>query len=711
MAVRKKDLLVEIGTEELPPKSLIDLASAFASGVRQGLDEAGLPHAAVETFATPRRLAVRVRRVGLRQPDREIRRTGPAVAAAFDAAGAPTRAAQGFAASCGSTIEALQQTEGPKGPVLLYVGQLPGRDTVEIVPEIVTRALERLPIARRMRWGAGDVEFVRPVHWVVMLLGSTVVPGTILGVTAGAHTRGHRFHAARDLKVTSPARYEAILRDRGFVIADFAERRERIRAGVAEAADAIGGIAVIDDALLDEVTALVEWPAPLAGRYDDRFLALPPEVPIATMQEHQRYFPVRDRSGALSPWFVAVANIESRDPAQVRAGNERVIRPRLADAAFFWDTDRREPLAARRERLERVTFEARLGSVADKTRRVRALAATIADRIGGDIEFAERTAELCKCDLVTSMVGEFPELQGVMGRYYARLDGEPGEVASAIAEHYQPRYAGDALPQTRSGMAVAIADRLDTIVGIFAIGQKPSGTRDPYGLRRAALGLLRITIEQGLELDLTHLIERAADLVYEDMRRVAAEGGQSIAGGRAVPDPLVADVYDYVFERLRAYYLEGEAGRALTTEMFDAVLANRPASPLDFDARLRALEVFLTLPDAASLAAANKRIANILRKAGEAPRSIDDDRLIDPAERILAEQVAAVERLVAPLREQREYTDTLRKLAVLRPAIDRFFDEVMVMAEDPDLRANRLALLARLAAMFLTVADLSRLPG
>lgn len=708
---KRSDFLIEIGTEELPPRSLAELAGAFAEGIERGLDESGIGHGVVESFATPRRLAVRVRRVATRQRDREVRRQGPPIAAAFDATGAPTRAAQGFAASCGTTVEALGRTDGPKGPVLVYVAELPGRETRELLPEIGARALEQLPVARRMRWGAGEVEFVRPVHWVVMLLGAAVVPGKVLGLPAGAHTRGHRFHAPGALKITSPARYESILRERGFVIADLRERRERIRAGVAEAADSVGGVAVIDAALLDEVTALVEWPVPLAGRFEERFLELPPEVPIATMQDHQRYFPVRDRGGALSPWFIAVANIDSKHPAEVRAGNERVIRPRLADAAFFWAMDRRQPLAARRAGLERVTFQARLGTLADKVRRVQALAATIADRIDGSLELAERAAELCKCDLVTSMVGEFPELQGVMGTYYARLDGEPAEVATAITEHYQPRFAGDALPQTASGMAVAIADRLDTIVAIFAIGQRPTGTRDPFGLRRAALGLLRIAVERRLDLDLTALIGRAADLVYEDLRRVAAEDGKSVAGGRAMPDPLVGEVYDYVIERLRAYYLEGDSGRALTTEMFDAVLANRPVSPLDFDARLAALEAFLALPDAASLAAANKRIANILRKAGEIPAAIDDDRLVDPSERILAEQVAAVERMVAPLREQREYTELLRKLAVLRPAVDQFFDDVMVMAEDPALRANRLALLQRLAAMFLTVADLSRLPG
>jgi glycyl-tRNA synthetase beta chain len=710
MAARN-DFLVEIGTEELPPRSLADLSSAFATVIEQGLVEAGIAHGAVEPFATPRRLAVRVRRVAARQRDQQIRRQGPPVSAAFDASGAPTRAAQGFAASCGTTVDALARADGPKGAVLLYVAELPGRETIELLPQLVARSLEQLPIARRMRWGAGEVEFVRPVHWVVMLLGSRVVPGEILGLPAGAHSRGHRFHAPQELRITSPARYESILRERGFVIADLGERRERIRTGVAAAAQSVGGVAVIGEALLAEVTALVEWPVPIAGRFDERFLELPSEVPIATMQDHQRYFPVRDPSGALTPWFIAVANIESRDPAQVRAGNERVIRPRLADAAFFWATDRREPLAARRQGLERVTYQAKLGSLGDKVRRVRALAAVVAARIGGSIALAERTAELCKCDLLSAMVGEFPELQGVMGTYYARFDGEPDEVATAIAEHYQPRHAGDVLPGTSSGMAVAIADRLDTIVGIFAIGQRPSGTRDPFGLRRAALGLLRITIERHLDIDLVDVIAVAVRNVYADLRTVAERTQQGAQRSEPAPDALEHEIYDYVMERLRAYYLEGDPAAAVSTEMFDAVLATRPRSPLDFAVRLTALEEFLRLPDAASLAAANKRIGNILRKAGGAGHDIDDDRLIDPSERILAEQVAAIARIVTPLLERREYAEALRKLAVLRPAVDRFFDDVMVMAEDPGLRDNRLALLARLSAMFLSVADLSRLPG
>jgi glycyl-tRNA synthetase beta chain len=544
-----------------------------------------------------------------------------------------------------------------------------------------------------MRWGAGDAEFVRPVHWVVMLYGREVVDATLLGISAGRMSCGHRFMAPREIRIASPGSYPAALERRGRVLADLDRRRDAIHAQVAEVARSVGGEAVIGDALLDEVTALVEWPVALAGRFETRFLELPEEVPIATMQDQQRYFPVRGPDGRLLPWFVTVANIESADPAQIVAGNERVIRPRLTDAAFFHAQDIRQPLASRRAALEQVTFQARLGSLHDKAERVRRLAESIATAIGGDPPLAARAAELAKCDLLTSMVGEFPQLQGVMGRHYALHDGEPVEVCEALAEQYLPRFAGDALPTTRAGMALAVADKLDTICGIFAIGQRPSGTRDPFGLRRAALGLLRISIERKLDLDLKALIEGAL---------------------AAMPFPAPGDwarqVYEFVVERLRAYYLEADGG--VTTEMFDAVLATEPASPLDFDARLRALVEFLALPDAQGLAAANKRIANILRQA-DAPAGgpIEAGLLLDPAEQVLGEQVLAVAGRVEPMFAARQYTGALQLLAALRKAVDDFFDGVMVMADDPALRANRLALLARIQSLFLRAADLSRLPG
>jgi glycyl-tRNA synthetase beta chain len=690
-----RDFLVEIGTEELPPKSLLALAAAFADGIEKGLKDAGLQHGAVERFATPRRLAVRVRRLEERQPDRAVERRGPPLKAAFDGQGAPTQAALAFAKSCGTEVAALEKLETPKGAWLVYRGTESGAQTLGLLPGIVQASLDALPIAKRMRWGAGEAEFVRPVHWVLMLFGREEVPCEILGVRAGSVTYGHRFMAPKALRIGSPASYVPTLHKRGRVMADIHERRESIRQGVVAAAGRVDGHAVIDDSLLDEVTALVEWPVPLAGRFDAQYLELPAEVPIATMQDHQRYFPVRDAQGRLMPWFVTVSNIESSDPAQVVAGNERVVRPRLSDAAFFWASDRKHRLDSRCDALKRVTFQTQLGSLHDKSERVRALAKSIAGAIGGDADLADRAAQLSKCDLLTSMVGEFPELQGLMGRYYAQLDGEAAEVCEALREQYLPRFAGDDLPATRTGMAVAIADKLDTVAGIFATGQKPTGTRDPFGLRRAALGLLRISVERKLDLDLQRLI------------------GQALAAlPFAAPENAAREVYDYVFERLRAYYLEGGAGFPITTEMFDAVLATRPASPLDLDSRLRALAEFLRLPDAQSLAAANKRIANILRKATEPVReTVDDNLLLDPAEQILAEQVAAVGRLVEPRFAARQYTEALQSLAVLRKAVDDFFDSVMVMADDPALRANRLALLRRLQSLFMHAADLSRLPG
>jgi glycyl-tRNA synthetase beta chain len=692
----KRDFLVEIGTEELPPASLFTLGAAFAEGIAKGLDAAVIKHGEVKWFATPRRLAVYVAGVADQQPDQQIKRQGPAVANAFGPDGQPTKAALGFAASCGVTVEQLLQVDGPKGKVLQYEGSKPGAPTISLLPGIVSASLDNLPIARRMRWGAGTQEFVRPVHWVVMLFGSAVVDAEILGIRAGKHTQGHRFHGPKSLAVPSPAKYCQLLLEKAHVVADVATRRERIRAEVNAVAESIGGQAVIEEKLLDEVTALVEWPVALAGRFDEEFLRLPQEVPIATMQDHQRYFPVRSADGKLMNYFITVANIASRDPDRVRDGNERVVRPRLADAAFFWDTDRKERLEARFAALKTVTFQAKLGSLADKSLRVASLAQRIAETIGGSAELAERAARLSKCDLLSAMVGEFPELQGLMGKYYAQHDGENPEVATALEEQYWPRFAGDKLPVTKTGIALSIADKLDTIAGIFCIGQKPSGTRDPYGLRRAALGILRTIVEHELDLDLRRLVDGAVSL-------------QPVAA----PENIGEEIWSYLMERLRASYLEDTAGRAVTTEMFDAVLASKPHSPLDIDVRLQALEKFLALPEAASLAAANKRIANILRKATgeELSGAVETSRLREPAERQLFDHVVSMERAVNPLFSRREYTAALTQLATLKEDVDRFFDSVMVMADDPDVRANRLGLLVRLRGLFLQVADLSRLPG
>ncbi len=722
MSLAHHDFLVEIGTEELPPKALLTLQNAFVAALGAALDKAGLSHGEICGFATPRRLAVRVLRLAAAQPEQHLKRRGPPVSAAFDASGTPTRAALAFAESCGTRVDSLERLDEGKGSFLFFIGAKPGQAATLLLPGLVKAALEQLPIPRRMHWGDGTALFVRPVHWVVMLFGRDVVPATLLDTPAGRMTRGHRFHAPRPLRIGSPGAYERTLRERGYVLADFAVRRERIRTEVIAAAAGLDGRALIGEALLDEVTALVEWPVVLAGAFGERFLSLPREVLISTLEDHQRYFPVEDAAGRLLPAFITVSNIQSRDPAQVRAGNERVVRPRLADAAFFLEQDRRQPLAARLPALDAVTFQTQLGSLGDKTRRVRELAADIAAATGGSREAAQRAASLSKCDLVTAMVGEFPELQGIMGAYYAQADGEPHEVATAIREHYLPRAAGDELPATHAGVAVAIADKLDTLAGIFAIGGRPTGTRDPFGLRRAALGLQRILIEKGLDLDLRSAIGKALTAVHADMERVRIKASkETVIANSGVTVSLQdqsEEIYQFLMERLRAYYLErGSAAptlgmAAVTTEMFDAVLAARPASPLDFDARLKALSTFMGLPESVSLTAANKRIANILRKAPQqTAREVDVARLREAAEVRLYDSMRGLRDSVAAATQRREYTAALGQLAQLRPAVDAFFDQVMVMDEDRLLRANRLGLLAQLQGLFAGVADLSRLPG
>jgi len=691
-----RDFLVEIGTEELPPLALPELERAFADGLRAGLKEAALSHGEVRTFATPRRLAVLVRDLASAQSAQSIRLKGPPVNAAYGKDGAPTPAALKFAEKCGVGVDALKRVTEGKGEFLFFEGTKPGLATPALLPPIVQRSLDALPIPKRMRWGASDAEFVRPVHWLVMLFGGEVVPARILDTEAGRHTRGHRFMGKRTpLPLATPADYSKTLFD-DFVMADFAARRERIRERVAEAGENLRGHALIDAELLDEVTALVEWPDAVAGNFEARFLELPREVLISTLQEHQRYFPVETRDGKLLAHFVTVSNIRSLDSAKVQSGNERVVRPRLSDAAFFWSQDRKQPLAERLGALDAVTFQAKLGSIGDKVRRVATLAGEIALLIDSDKLRAVRAAELAKCDLLTSMVGEFPELQGIMGRYYATADGEPAEVAAAIDEHYMPRGAGGALPATGSGTAVALADKLDTLAGIFAIGQKPSGTKDPFGLRRAAIGALRILVEKKIDLDLRALVTRAAAL--QPVQNAATAG----------------ELWDYLVERLRAYFIDGaQAGNvAITTEMFDAVRASEPVSPLDFGARLQALGRFLALPEAASLTAANKRISNILKKAEPGTAgSVDTSVLRENAETALHEALAAVVADTDRALAKRDYATALARLATLRPAVDGFFDTVMVNAEDQNLRRNRLALLAALRRQFTRIADLSCLPG
>lgn len=689
MSVR--DFLFELGTEELPPLALPELERALAEGIRSGLAAAQLQHGELVSYAAPRRLAVLVRAVPVRQPEQALKRRGPPVNAAFDKQGAATRAATAFAESCGVTVDALTRITEGKGEFLYFEGTKPGAATASLLPDIVRAALEALPIPKRMRWGSSEAEFVRPVHWLVLRFGDDVLSARLLDTDAGAHSRGHRFHAPGEIALATPAAYAETLRTKGFVIASFAERRERIRTDVAAKAQALGGRAVLDGDLLDEVTALVEWPVVLEGRFDERFLALPREVLLSTLQEHQRYFAVESADGTLSPWFITVSNIESREPQRVREGNERVVRPRLSDAAFFQQQDRRQPLAASRTALDRVTFQAKLGSVGDKVRRVAALGKIVAPEVGAEVAQTIRAAELAKCDLLSAMVGEFPELQGVMGAYYAAADGETAEVAAAVREHYQPRGAGDALPSNPVGVAVALADKLDTLAGIFAIGQKPTGTKDPFALRRAAIGVFRILLERKLDLELAKLIAAAVD-----SQPVKADG-------------TAEEVLAYIQERMRAHYLEA----GYPAESFDAVLAAGGSRPLDFDARMRALAAFRERPEAESLAAANKRIANILRKSDLAavPARVDASLLQVEAEKSLH---AAIESIAARVESDvtgRRYDAALSRLAGLRPAIDAFFTDVMVNDPDAALRANRLALVARIRGLFAGVADFSRLPG
>lgn len=686
----KRDLLIEIGTEELPPKALLKLSNAFTAGITDGLTKAELDFGQVEPFAAPRRLAVLVKDLDETQADKEVERRGPALTAAFDDDGNPTKATEGFARSCGVTPDQLETMETDKGAWLVFRSTQQGQPTVELVPAILNDALNKLPIPKRMRWGDLTAEFVRPVHWVVLLFGDDVIDTEVLSVKSGRDTYGHRFHHPDPIFLGEPSAYAPILETTGHVMADFAARREAIRAQVLEAAEKSGGKAVIDDDLLDEVTGLVEWPLAVVGSFEERFLEVPPECLISAMKGHQKYFHMVDGSGKLMPNFITVSNIESRHPEYVREGNERVIRPRLTDADFFWNQDRKLKLEDRIESLGTVVFQKQLGTIADKSNRVAVIAEKIAEVIGGDPKQAARAALLAKCDLMTEMVGEFPELQGIMGRYYATHDGESAEVAAALDEQYMPRFAGDQLPQGKTGQSLAIADKLDTLIGIFGIGQVPSGDKDPFALRRAALGALRIIIEQQLDVDLLEMLNHAADA----------------NSGLFKNDEVVTQVFDFMMGRLKAYYHELE----VAPDTFEAVLAQRPTRPLDFDARLKAVTTFRALVEAESLAAANKRIGNILKKTDETiPAQVDTGLLQEEAEKALHEQVEAMASTVAPLFKARDYEAALKQLAGLREVVDSFFDAVMVMADDDKVRANRLALLSRLRNLFLEVADLSAL--
>ena len=686
----QRDLLIEIGTEELPPRALRKLSLAFADAMDRELRAAGLEPEKIHMYAAPRRLALLIKALPESQADRENVRRGPALAAAFDDEGCPTQAAIGFAGSCGVAVEELDQLETPKGSWLSFRALERGQATQLLVPELVRKSLAALPIPRRMRWGDRDDEFVRPVHWVVLLFGDEVIEADILGVAAGRQTYGHRFLHPQAIYLSEPEAYVPILETEGYVLADYNLRREAIRAQVVEQARALNGEALIDEELLDEVTALVEWPVALSGQFDSQFLEVPSEALISSMQDHQKYFPVVDSNGKLLAYFITIANLVSKDPAQIKAGNERVIRPRLADAAFFWNQDRKQTLVQRADGLRSMVFQKKLGTLFDKQERVAELAGRIATLIGASAEHAQRAARLCKCDLLTNMVYEFPELQGIMGRYYALNDGEPVAVADAVAQHYLPRFAGDRLPESGPAQAVALADRLDSLVGIFAIGQQPSGDKDPFALRRAALGVIRICIEESLDVDLEALLDAAAN-AFDSKLDTA---------------PAVDSVFVYVMDRLRGYYQD----QGIEVDLVDAVLATRPVRLLDIDRRIQACRAFRLLPESQSLAAANKRISNILRKTEQPiPERVDITLLADEAEKQLAAELEKMNSAVVPLLDAGDYTPALTQLAALRNSVDAFFDQVMVMVDDEQLRANRLALLKNLGDLFLRVADLSRL--
>ena len=684
-----RDLLIEIGTEELPPKALRRLGEAFADEIRAGLEKQSLSLKSCHWFAAPRRLAVIVEGLPAGQQDREVVKRGPALTAAYDKDGKPTPAALGFAKSCGTEMDKLETLETDKGKWLIHRAMEKGAPTATLIPAILDTALSRLPIPKRMRWGSGDAEFARPVHWVVVLFGTEVVPCAPFGIQAGRDTRGHRFHHPKTISIPAPKDYVRLLRDTGRVLVDFNERTELISKLANDAASTADGMVKIDAALLEEVAALVEWPVPVTGTFEERFLELPREVLVAAMQGQQKYFPVLSKDGKkLLPRFIAIANIDSPKPEAISRGNERVIRPRFTDAAFFWERDRRTPLASHAPALEKVVYQNKLGSLADRTRRVAALSRFMAEKLGSDTGAADRAAQLAKCDLLTEMVGEFPELQGTMGRYYAQADGVPEEIARALDEQYMPRFAGDQLPATHTGQILAVADKLDTVLGIFAIGQPPTGEKDPFGLRRAALGCLRIFIECELNLDLELCLQTAAKNFPANLKA----------------NDTIPAVFDFMMERLRRYYLDQNT----RTDIFEAVLARRPTRPLDFHQRLRAVTEFSQRPEAASLAAANKRISNILRQAGDAAKTPVDSKLLQAgAEKDLADAVQRAEQQVRPLLERDDYMTALSTLAGLRTVVDAFFDQVLVMSEDEAVRRNRLALLRQLSDLFLHSADIS----
>ena len=679
-----QDFFVEIGTEELPPKALKTLATAFADNLCAELAKLELSHADVKWYAAPRRLAVRINALSAQQADKVVEKRGPAIASAFDADGKPTKAAQGWAAGCGITVEQAEKLETDKGAWLLHKAKVVGATTVSLLPEVVQQALAKLPVAKPMRWGNSTAEFIRPVHTIIMLFGRDVVPATILGRNSGNQTHGHRFHAPEKVSIAHADDYLATMRS-AYVVADFAERKAFIAAEVEKTAASLNGKAQMDDALLEEVTSLVEWPVVLVGSFEESFLQVPAEPLISTMKDNQKYFPLLDSSGKLQNKFIFVANIASKDPQQIISGNEKVVRPRLSDAQFFFNTDRKQKLADRLDSLKTVLFQQQLGTLAEKSERIAKVAAFVAEKIGADAAAAERAGLLSKTDLMTNMVGEFPEVQGIMGMHYARLDGESEAVALALNEQYMPRFAGDELPSRLEGAAVAIADKLDTLVGIFGIGQAPKGDKDPFALRRAAIGALRIMVDKQLPLDLVDAIAFS----------------QQTFGSKLSNAKVADDVLEFMLGRFRAWYEAEGYG----VDVIQAVLARRPTNPSDFDRRVKAVAEFRKLDAAEALAAANKRVANILAKVeGDIANTVNAGLLQEEAEQALYSTIVAEQQYQAG---QHSYAESLAHLAAMREVIDNFFDKVMVNADDAAVRANRQALLKQLRELFLQVADIS----
>ena len=682
-----QNFLVEIGTEELPPKALKTLATSFADNVEAELNQAGLTFDKIEWFAAPRRLAVKVLNLATQQPSKEIEKRGPAVSAAFDAEGNPTKAAEGWARGCGITVDQAERIATDKGEWFVHRAKIEGQPTKNLLNDIVANALAKLPIPKPMRWADKTVQFIRPVHTVTMLLGDELIEGEILGVASARTIRGHRFLGEKEFEIQHADQYPQLLREKGSVVADFNERKAEILAKSQAKATALGGVADIEESLLEEVTSLVEYPNVLAAKFEERFLAVPAEALVYTMKGDQKYFPIYDKDGKLLPHFIFVSNINPEDPTAIIEGNEKVVRPRLTDAEFFFKTDLKQKLVDRLPRLETVLFQQQLGTLKDKTDRIEQLAGEIAKQIGADEAKAKRAGLLSKCDLMTNMVFEFTDTQGVMGMHYARHDGEDEEVAVALNEQYMPRFAGDELPKSLVASAVALADKFDTLTGIFGIGQAPKGSADPFALRRAALGALRIIVEKNLPLDLEDLVKKSAALF----------------GDKLTNQNVVTDVVDFMLGRFRAWYQD----EGIAVDVIQAVLARRPTRPADFDARVRAVSHFRTLDSAEALAAANKRVSNILAKADVAIGEINLTACVEPAEKALAEAVLALRTEVQPLIAQGDYTAVLDKLANLRAPVDSFFDNVMVNAEDPALRQNRLAILNTLQGLFLQVADIS----